>query len=90
MTTIQSECCPYLEAVASPVMSACDIPLTNFKGLVRVMMKKPKVKVMHACIKSPISTVAIYRPSDLAVRARFSILMILPAMRQQRPKGAYL
>lgn len=79
-----------LEAVAIAVIQACAIPLKKTAGFCPVNRQKIAGRVIRACIDRPATTVTMYNPNILAVSARLTIDIILPAMRHIIPKGAYL
>ena len=80
----------YLDAVAIAVIQAWTIPLKKIAGFCRVTSAKIPGNVITAWIKSPATTVTIYKPNIFAVSTRFTIDIILPAMRHIIPKGEYL
>ena len=80
----------YLEEVPKATNKACKQPLTSFKGLEKVRTVYNTGSVMHECMKRPVMTQTMYKPSCSTRTERLSTSSNFPAIMEAMPTGDVL
>ena len=81
---------PHLEDVPKATNKACKQPLTSFKGLEKVRTVYNTGRVIQACIRRPVMTQTMYRPSCSTSTRRLSTSSSFPAIMEAMPTGDVL